>query len=410
MDVRTGAYRAVIRFFHLLLGPHLSALRFSIPNEFYTDLDISSIPALCPNIRMLDIAGFMSVWNVKIPEETVHLFSRAVSELSRMEIVGSSGPSWQLLSSLARAKKLRRLRVKLPHRLVPEPRLLSGDAFPQLRTLDIWADSLASCIDLFRWTSLNQVTEMSIRCLASYYNRDPLQGLVGMSSLISSQCQSLDFLWISCGLIRNRNDTPSSARWRPVLEPYQACHHLGIIALQVPCSLTLADNDLEDMVKAWPHLAVFHLFPGGKAVPPVHRTLRGITALLYHCLELKDFTLMFDATRVPECIAQPSCGKLVGSPSVKYMGVHTSPVSASSDIAAYLSIIMPSLKIIRLKQRAYEAAWSWICTRHPQKPTIHVDLPPMKLYYLLTAGTESSNEDIFGREWCWIRSSDAGRR
>ncbi|KAI6007663.1 hypothetical protein F5J12DRAFT_829716 [Pisolithus orientalis] len=300
---------------------------------------------------MLSIRGFDS----QRSEKTMHLLYRAVSELSRVEIVRSSVPSWHILSSLAQANALRRLSVNFPYHLGPATGHLSGDVFPRLRALEIWASSIAQCTDLFRWIPLNQVAEMFI-CLASHKYRDPLQALVEVSSLVSSQCQSLDFLWISIPLNASTRHV-TSTWWRCMLEPYQTCHHLKVIALQVSSSLTLADNDLEDMVKAWPHLEVFHLFPDNSEDPPVQLTFRGVIALLHRCLKLKDFTLMFRATPFQR-VARLSNGKLVRNTSVKRMGVHTSCVSENSDVAEYLSIIMPSLKIIRLTERAHEASWS----------------------------------------------------
>lgn len=257
--------------------------------------------------------------------------------------------------------------MNFPYHLGPATGHLSGDVFPRLRALEIWASSIAQCTDLFRWIPLNQVAEMFI-CLASHKYRDPLQALVEVSSLVSSQCQSLDFLWISIPLNASTRHV-TSTWWRCMLEPYQTCHHLKVIALQVSSSLTLADNDLE----------VFHLFPDNSEDPPVQLTFRGVTALLHRCPKLKDFTLMFRATPFQR-VARLSNGKLVRNTSVKRMGVHTSCVSENSDVAEYLSIIMPSLKIIRLTERAHEASWSWICAQLLQKPTIHVNLPPMTLY------------------------------
>ncbi|KAI6011301.1 hypothetical protein EDC04DRAFT_778684 [Pisolithus marmoratus] len=296
-DVHTEL-QALLHYFHLLLGPHLSALRLEVPGSFYANLDFPSIPALCPNLRILNIVMQEYEWDevpVPIPDEISYPLSRVVSELCDLEFVESDMTSWHLLSSLSQAKALRKLSVYLPHELGPGPECPSGDIFPQLRTLDIRASSLASCTNLFRWTSFNQVIGISISSPLSEDDGDPWQALIGMTSLIPSQCKRLEFCWfyISEGLL----SFETHPTWpRPILEPYYVCHHLRVIALQTPISITLADNDLEDMVMSWPHLEVFHLFQGSIMGPPVHLTLRGVTALLYHCPKLIHFTLTFDAT------------------------------------------------------------------------------------------------------------------
>ncbi|KAI5990314.1 hypothetical protein F5J12DRAFT_477729 [Pisolithus orientalis] len=307
-----------------------------------------------------------------------------------------------MLSGLAEMKGLRRLSVSLPRIIGPGPECLSGEIFPQLRTLNVFARSVASCTDLFRWTSLDKVTEIYIDC--SLRDRDPVQTLVEMSSLILSQCKRLEFLWVLSDHSDN-GETPTA--WpRPMLEVYQAFRQLRVIALQTCVSPTLADNDLEDMVKAWPHLEVFHLFYEEILCPAVRLTLRGVTALLYHCPKLKHFTLTFDATHVP---APLSYNTLVRNTAVRYMGVCASPVSESRNVVAYLSTIRPYSRVIGVEVGAtYGSAWLWICTQHQHKPAIRVDMSPAKLYHLLTAGTEGGGDPVEGcsGEWCWRSPRD----
>lgn len=397
----TETFQAVIRFFHLLLGPHLSSLRFDIPAAFYAYLDIPSIPALCPNIRMLSIGGpTFNYHGCSIPDQTVSAFSKVVSELCHLDLVRSYMTSWELLTSLAQAKALRWLWMFLPRGIGRGPEHPSGNIFPQLRALDVMAESLVSCVDLFRWTSPNKVTEICICCQTCEDDGDPSQTLVSMSSLISSRCKHLEFLWILSisGAVRE----PLSAWPRPMLEPYQACHHLRVIALRTHCSLALADTDLEDMVKAWPHLEVFHLSHNvimGPSRRPVHLSLRGVTALLHRCPKLKCFTLEFDATRVPERATRLSYGTPVRNTAVRRMGVFASPVSASSNVTAYLSTIMPSLALIIVEIGAgYAPEWVQICTHHPRKPSICASIPVIELNSLRAAGTEGRGR-MYGEEW-----------
>ncbi|KAI6143728.1 hypothetical protein BKA82DRAFT_4182809 [Pisolithus tinctorius] len=404
-DTHAETFQAVIRLFHLLLRPRLSALRFEIPSSFYAHLDISSIPALCPNLHALSIGGpSLNCFGDSIPDEAMFLFSRVVSGLCHLEVVRCCATSWELLSSLAQVKGLRRLWVFLPYRLGRGPQHRCGNMFPQLHTLDIQAESLASCTELFRWASFDKITHIYIDCSFPIDDDDSVQTLFEMSSLISSQCKHLEFLWIFSSF--SRGDEIPAAWPRPMLETYQAFRQLSVIALQTSLCLTLADNDFGDMVKAWPHLEVFHLFQDGILRPPVHLTLRGVTALLYHCPKLKHFTLMFDATHVP---APLSNSALVRNTAVRYMGVYTSPVSESRDVAAYLSTIMPYLKVIGIEAGGgYGPEWFWICTRHQQRPAIRVDMLPMALYRLVVTGTENDGgpQVVFGREWCWKSRRD----
>ncbi|KAI6012068.1 hypothetical protein PISMIDRAFT_332436 [Pisolithus microcarpus 441] len=183
-----------------------------------------------------------------------------------------------------------------------------------------------------------------------------------------------------------------------MLEPYQTCHQLRVIALETPYRPTLTDNDLEDLVKAWPHLEVFHLIQHGIPYPLVHLTLRGITALLYHCPKLRHFALMFDATWVPEDTALLSRGILS---AVKYMGVDRSPVSPSDDVAAYFSTIMPYLEVVCVHDRHGDwSQWQWICSQHQQIPVVRENLSPEELRIILT-GTGDHHNTYFSRDWEW---------
>ncbi|KAI6124863.1 hypothetical protein EV401DRAFT_1147825 [Pisolithus croceorrhizus] len=135
---------------------------------------------------------------------------------------------------------------------------------------------------LLRWTSFEEVIGIYIDSSSFTYDHDALQALVDMSSLISSQCKNLELLWISV----DGYGGIQPAWPRPMLEPYEAFHQLRFIALNTSYSLTLADNDFQDMVKAWPSLEAFHLLHDRLVNPSVHLTLR-VTALLYHCPKLK---------------------------------------------------------------------------------------------------------------------------
>ncbi|KAI6161838.1 hypothetical protein EDD17DRAFT_1582997, partial [Pisolithus thermaeus] len=161
------------------------------------------------------------------------------------------------------------------------------------------------------------------------------------SSLISSQYKSLEFL---CIFIRPFDDCEIVTAWpRPMLELYRAFRQLRVIAIQTGYSLMLADSDFQDMVKDWPHLEMFHLSHDDITSPPVHLTLRGVAALLHHCLTLKHFTMMFDATRVPgpEGFVPFFRGTLVQNTSMRYMGLYTSPASESVEVTTYFSILVP---------------------------------------------------------------------
>lgn len=118
-DIR-AAFQMIARFFHLILGSCLFTLRFDIPGTFYSYLDLLSIPTLSPNIRTLSIVDPKIQWGgYSIPDETVNLFSRVVSELGDLEMFRSDAISWHLLSSLAHAKALQRLWIYLLRWLGP---------------------------------------------------------------------------------------------------------------------------------------------------------------------------------------------------------------------------------------------------------------------------------------------------
>ncbi|KAI6114563.1 hypothetical protein F5141DRAFT_1213781 [Pisolithus sp. B1] len=168
-DVLTE-FHTIVRFFRLLMRPCLSALRFDVPGTFYAHLDLPSIQALCPNIRT------------------------SVSEFCDLEIIRTYVISRDLLSGLAQAKQLRRLWMYLPHQFDPGPERVNNNGSLQLRTLDIYVNSLASHTGLLRRTSLNKVMVICIHCSPFADDGDSSQALVDMS-LISLQHEPLELLW-----------------------------------------------------------------------------------------------------------------------------------------------------------------------------------------------------------------------
>ncbi|KAI6140666.1 hypothetical protein BKA82DRAFT_4449771 [Pisolithus tinctorius] len=390
-------FKPFLVFCSLLVGWHLSALRSDIP-RIYSYLGISSIPGLYPNVRMLSIERSCSDQTgvEKIPGGDVFPCSSAVSELPRLEIVRCYVNTWELLGSLAQLNALRQLWMYLPNGLGLMPESPTNNLFPQLRTL---------------------VTEITLSTVSGD-DFNISRTLTEVSSLILSRCKHLEFLWILSAVPADGgdfnddddNDDEIVPAWpRPMLELYQAFPHLRVIALMAPRNLTLADSDLEDMVKSWPHLEVFHLFPYlGRVCPTVRLTLRGVSTLLYHCRKLKHFTLPFDATHVP---VPKDLGNRLSVPNtaVRYMGVHGSPVSESSNVAAYISTIMPNLEIVGVGH--YEPGWHWICNQHQRKPVLRTDMSPEGLYSLITIGTvfDCDWDQMGDREW-HLPESRWGRR
>lgn len=396
-DVDTRIFQAIIRLFYLLVGPHLSALRFEVPNSIYPHLNISSIPLLCPNIRTLSL-GELDLYCEKPPisDEIMCGFSEAVSQLRHLETVRSYLTSWDLLSSLAEAKGLRKLWMFLPPKLGPVPTPPHDNTFPQLRTLDICTRSLTLCLEFLRWASLKEVTGIYIYCPCPTDDGDPLKTLVDVSSRISLQCKQLEFLWIFFNPGADHHETPTAWPLR-MLKPYHDFHQLRVIALQTGYSMELVDHDLEGMVAAWPHLEIFHLFPDGIMDPPVRLTLRAVTALLYHCPKLKRFTLLFDATRVRRRSLPSFRGDLVQNTSVEYMGVYTSPVSRCVNVGRYLSKLMPCLELVGVFG-TFLPRWSRVCARHQRKP---------KPWFYECAKTypvfdyDNDGDAGHGTEWLW---------
>ncbi|KAI6110668.1 hypothetical protein EDD16DRAFT_1230252 [Pisolithus croceorrhizus] len=118
-----------------------------MPKAFYSHLVLLSVPALCPNIRILSIALLS-----RNPDWSLN------SRRNRFDV-----PSWALQNSFTQAKTLRRL----------------WEHFPRFCALGIRANSLAWA-DSLRRTSFNQVTETDVHCSVSEDAVGPLQALVDM--------------------------------------------------------------------------------------------------------------------------------------------------------------------------------------------------------------------------------------
>lgn len=142
-------FQPFLDFCSLLVGPHLSALRFDIP-RIYSYLDISSIPGLYPNVRILSIERSCSGQTrvEKIPGEDVFPCSSAVSRLLHLEIVRCYVTTWELLGSFAQLNVLRQLWMHLPNGLGPMPESPTNNLFSQLRTLGICSESIVLCTNL----------------------------------------------------------------------------------------------------------------------------------------------------------------------------------------------------------------------------------------------------------------------
>ncbi|KAI6044263.1 hypothetical protein EDC04DRAFT_2890056 [Pisolithus marmoratus] len=319
----------------ILIRPQLSTLQLRLMGWFWASLNASRILTLCSDACTLHT-------NTTSPETQEH--SRAfVAPTITADICDAS---WDLLPSLVRSKTLRQLTIvfRRPRHTTLPP---TNDAFADLSYLAIHTPSFELALKYYRWASLSGLRGLKITtrdCSRDDYSED-LQELL---TLIPSHGRFLETIVVDLGL----TVLLQPRHWvltKSVLAPYCFLRNLKVLSITLATdsySPQLTDDDITEMAQSWPLLEELHLktFDDQWSLP-TGLSLRGIMALIQHCPDLKGFSLVFNATEIPGT-AYHSDRCLIPNTKIETLQVGNSPLSSPEDVAIYLRLLMPELRMV----------------------------------------------------------------
>ncbi|KAL4061900.1 hypothetical protein J3A83DRAFT_4384642 [Scleroderma citrinum] len=393
----TDYKNSIIHFLRVLMRLDLSALRMNFNAARFVHLNLPTFPT-CPRMHYLDMEG--NSW----PEE--HEFSSELSKmvlrLPSLEVARCNRISWEVLNCFAQLDALRQLWVDLPGQINPSYRPNTGrNAFPQLTFLDMTTGTLQSSVEFLRLTALDDLTDLNMSCIYVSFNEptyDASEDIQGLLALIPSQCPKLESIRVNSGVC-----PLAPLPWvldMSVLSPYLALRNLRILDIETHYSPALTDDDLAQMARAWPCLEQLHLIKESGWKLPTGLTFQGVVSLVEYCPRLESFSLVFDATAdVPSCIPRRPDGMIIQNPGVRYMDVCNSPITSPVKVAAFLSKLLPGLKLIGVDPYIkYRVLWTEVAAQHCGSP--QVEMYGQADFRSGCYGLQKLIKEV-GEEWWW---------
>ncbi|KIJ63280.1 hypothetical protein HYDPIDRAFT_29539 [Hydnomerulius pinastri MD-312] len=325
------AFSQLMRFF---LGPSLQTLYLheSQPTQFARQAVVASLGQFCPSLRRLTMISELSANNCRTICGLKHLTylvvgyidRRALEHLSSLQslvelevLVGETTlPNRSFQPVITFSRNLRSLRISAP--AFPSACLLLDDTYFSLEELTIKLDQVG-------WTSLDDCLLTALRPFA----------------VTLTKCNiHTPMAWSPRTTVLDTHFSFSLTGIAPLL----SCHKLQELVFYGTCCSVIDNSDMERMAKSWPELTVLHLGVDHPWRDPPKLTLSGLCSLLEHCPLLSRLGVVFVAQVSGPFTSAPPKKRMVNE-RITCLDVGTSPIEEPLKVAAFLSAILPNLKL-----------------------------------------------------------------
>ncbi len=248
---------------------------------------------LYPYLQEINIEGFthedwgpLTLIPVQIFEQWTHLRYLSVA-------CSLTAPVLNHLSQLTSLETLHMLAsssLEIPLRPVP------GIDFLELQELHLIADNFGDVLPLMRWIRLPRLREVRIHTGIAYSPASEVEELI---SLVARSKLLHEVNLITEQLFNAEDPPPRAVLARSALEPLLGLKELSKVNLQCNLAMTLDDEIVGMMARAWPRLKFLILI--SRIEPPTRSgaTLAALIPLVVHCPQLVAVFLPLDAV-VPE--------------------------------------------------------------------------------------------------------------
>ncbi|KAG2154389.1 uncharacterized protein EDB93DRAFT_1131952 [Suillus bovinus] len=129
--------------------------------------------------------------------------------------------------------------------------------------------------------------------------------------------------------------------------PLRLLRNLTYFDVEAACTISISNDGLGELVKAWPKLTTFRLNCYRDPTSTVLPTFHGLINVLRLCPELVSLSLVIDTTQL-DGIDIKSPGNGIGNNGLQDLVLGNSPISSPLDVALVLSSLLPNLMGVNL--------------------------------------------------------------
>lgn len=129
--------------------------------------------------------------------------------------------------------------------------------------------------------------------------------------------------------------------------PLRLLCNLTHFDIEAACTISISDEELSELVKAWPKLKIFRFSCYRDPASTVLPTFHGLINVLRLCPELVSLSLIIDTTQL-DGIDVKSPGNGICNNGLQELVLGNSPISSPLDVALVLSSLLPNLPEVNL--------------------------------------------------------------
>ncbi|KAG1890169.1 hypothetical protein F4604DRAFT_1914710 [Suillus subluteus] len=329
--------RSTAEFLRMAFVPSLVELDLQITSASSTALPVlSCLGTLCPNLQRMtvQVARARDDWLRKNSPFII----QSVSQLHHLHTLSTCDLGHKGMEYLMQLRALQSLSLDLTTSsswdTLPQ---VQSPGFQDLKLLNLSTPTIEHASNFFRSLQIVRSRGISFN-FASRRAGSSASGSAMLSQFLAILQEKCDNDKLeSFSFIRLGNMQPTELG---IFTSLHAFRNLTQLVIGEDCDISMSDEELCQLVKAWPKLRVLKLSLYNTITLP---TFHGLIELLRLCPVLTSLSLVIDATELDgidlKCPGGGLCNK-----HIKFLALGTSPLRSPVNVAVILSGLFPCLE------------------------------------------------------------------
>lgn len=331
----TDGTHCAAEFLRMAFVPTLLSLDMQISSASSIFLSVlSSLGTLCPDLQIMIIL-LPSATN-DLLRKTSPFVAQSISQLHRLRrlIVWDLGNQGN--EHLMQLPALRTLMLDLTSSAWERRSLLQLPGFRDLDTLILFIDNLEHASDFLSSLQVIESKNIGIRFTAAYPSTRSSTTLSQFFAILGETCDHNNLT--SFSLLESAKVSTNL----DIFKPLYTCHNLTRLLVEHSWNISMADEELCQLVRGWPKLQVLNISRFVAINETTIPTFHGLISLLGLCPALTSLTLVINTTELDGIDLKTPGGGICNNHLEKLV-LTNSPMESPLNVALILSGLFPNL-------------------------------------------------------------------
>lgn len=321
-------------FLRMAFVPTLLSLDMQISSESSFFLSVlSSLGTLCPHLQVL----IMTSATNGLLRKASPFVAQSISQLNCLKTLYVWDLGNQGNEHLMQLPALQVLVLDLQTSSAWKGRSrLQFPGFHNLNYLVLFIDNFNYALDFPRSLQVIDSKNIGIYFTAAHSFRSSYTALSQLFTILGEKCDHNNLISFSLFDSTGVSTNPD------VFKPLHACHNLTQLLVERSWRISMADEELCQLVRGWPKLQVLDISRFVAVRATTIPTLHGLISLLQLCPALTSLTLVIDITKL-DGIDFKSPGGGICNNHLEKLVLSNSPMKSPLNVALILSGLFPNL-------------------------------------------------------------------